>query len=230
MRILALSFDLDDTLWPVDPAIARAEQALDTWLRTNCPAVAEQYPIPAMRALRERIAAEHTHLAHDFIAQRKLALRMALEPHGFGDEHVDAGFAEFHSARNAVEFYDDTLPALERLVARFPMISLSNGTADLDRIGLRHLFAQSISARAEGVAKPATAIFRMACTRLGIAPENVLHVGDDAALDVLGAHAAGLRTVWVNRRGVAWTESVQPDLIVTSLEQLADYLVPRAAA
>lgn len=230
MRILALSFDLDDTLWPVGPVIGRAEQALDAWLRANCPAVAAQYPIPAMRALRERVAVEHAHLAHDFTAQRKLALRIALEPHGFGDDHVDAGFAEFYTARNTVEFYDDTLPALRRLAAHFPMISLSNGTADLDRIGLRHWFAHSISARTEGVAKPAAAIFGVACARLGVAPENVLHVGDDAALDVLGAHAAGLRTAWVNRHGLEWTESVRPDLVVTSLEQLADQLVPRITA
>lgn len=230
MRILALSFDLDDTLWPIDPAIARAEQALDTWLWENCPAAAAQYPIPTMRTLRESIAAEHAHLAHDFIAQRKLALRLVLEPHGLGEDHVDAGFAAFHAARNAVEFYGDALPSLERLAAHFPMISLSNGTADLDHIGLRHFFAKSVSARLEGVAKPAQAIFRIACERLGIAPEHVLHVGDDAALDVVGAHAAGLRTAWVNRRGLIWAEHVQPDIIVTSLEQLADWLVPRAAA
>ena len=38
--IKALSFDLDDTLWPIAPTIARAEQALQTFLLTETPQLA----------------------------------------------------------------------------------------------------------------------------------------------------------------------------------------------
>ena len=34
---LVLSFDLDDTLWPVGPVIAAAESALLSWLRARYP-------------------------------------------------------------------------------------------------------------------------------------------------------------------------------------------------
>ena len=37
----AVSLDLDDTLWPIWPSIERAEQALDAFLRANCPRTAE---------------------------------------------------------------------------------------------------------------------------------------------------------------------------------------------
>ena len=42
----------------------------------------------------------------------------------------------------------------------------------------------------------------------------------DALLDVLGAHAAGMQTVWVNRGDHPWTQAVQPHMTVTDLRAL----------
>jgi putative hydrolase of the HAD superfamily len=231
MRIRALTLDLDDTLWPIEPVMLRAEQRLHAWLHANCPPVASAFPIPVMRALRERIAAENPDLAHDFTSQRLLCLRAALTPHGFDESHVEAAFAEFHAARNEVECYGDAVPALERLAAHFPLVSLSNGNADLARIGLDRFFSFSISSRAFGKAKPAAEIFHAACAGLGLAPEEVLHVGDDPLIDVVGAAEAGLRSAWINRNGSEWDHPTRPDLIVRDLDELARRIVePEAAA
>ena len=70
---LALSLDLDDTLWPVWPLIERAELALDAFLRLHCPRTAQKYPVHRMRRLREVIAGEFPEFAHDFTHQRKLS-------------------------------------------------------------------------------------------------------------------------------------------------------------
>lgn len=230
MNVLAITLDLDDTLWPIAPIVLRAETRLDAWLRAHYPAVADAFPIPVMRALRERISAEHPHLAHDYTAQRRLSLRAAFEPHGHGDDAIDAAFEAYYAARNDVDLYPDVRDALERLAARVPLGSLSNGNADLGRIGLRHLFADCVSARDFGASKPEPAIFRHACTRLGVEPGNVLHVGDDPDLDVVGARNAGLMTAWVNRTGAAWPHEHAPDVVVTDLAQLADWLDLRRAA
>jgi putative hydrolase of the HAD superfamily len=221
LRIRAITIDLDDTLWPIEPVMLRAEQRLDAWLRANCPGAAAAFPIAAMRALRDRVAAEHPHLAHDFTTQRLICLRTALHPHGYGDEHVDAAFAEFYAARNEVECYHDALPALERLARQFPLVSLSNGNADLERIGIARFFAFSISSRSFGKAKPAAEIFHAACAGLGLPPDQVLHVGDDPLTDVAGASSAGLRSAWLNRRGETWRhQSCEPDLSVRDLGEL----------
>ena len=222
LHIRAISLDLDDTLWPIEPVIVRAEQRLDDWMRRHCPVAAEQYPIHAMRALRERISAEHPHLSHDFTAQRMLSLRAALTPHGYGDAHVDAAFAEYYAARNDVECYTDVIPALERLSKRFPLVSISNGNADLERIGLARFFKFSISSRAAGVAKPAAEIFHIACKQLGMSPEDVMHVGDDPQLDVAGARVAGMRSVWINRTQARWPQLPPADISVRNLHELAD--------
>lgn len=230
MQIRAVSLDLDDTLWPIAPIVQRAERRLHDWLLQHCPPVAAAYPIDGMRALRERIAEENPHLAHDYTAQRKLSLTAALQPHGYGGDTIEAAFDAFYAARNEVELYADALPALQRLAARLPLISLSNGNADLGRIGLRHLFADCVSAREFGMAKPAPEIFHEACRRLGLAPGEVLHVGDDPLLDVHGARSAGLPTAWLNREGAAWAQPQRADVEFRDLTELADWLELRLAA
>lgn len=236
MRILAVSFDLDDTLWPVEPAILLAEQHLDDWLRERHPEVAAAWPIQALRELREQIAAQHPDLAHDFTAQRRLTLEHAFSSCGFGDEHIDPAYEVYFAARNRVDFYADALPALQALSARIPLVSISNGNADLERIGLRRHFSHCVSAREFGAAKPSAAIFLDACARLGLPPENVLHVGDDPRLDVAGAQGAGMRTAWLNRNGDAWhaDSALRPDLEVRDLGELAlwidDHLDPQRPA
>ncbi len=225
MRVRALTLDLDDTLWPIEPVMLRAEERLDAWLRTHCPRAAEKYPIAAMRELRDRIASENPHISHDFTEQRKLSLQAALLPHGYEDSHVHDAFTEFYAARNEIECYPDSLVALERLAAIYPLVSITNGNADLERIGIAHFFKFAITARGCGVAKPDKRIFDLACEKLKLSPHEILHVGDDPQLDVVGARDAGLRTAWINRTGATWSHGEAPDLVVHDLAELVERLI-----
>lgn len=223
--IRALTLDLDDTLWPVWPAITRAEEQLHDWLAQHAPRCAERFPVPAMRALRDRVARENPHLAHDFSAQRKLSLAAALRESEEDEAHAEAAFEIFVIGRNQVDLYPDVPAALKRLSARFPIAALTNGNADLSRIGLDDHFRFQLGAREHGAAKPDPGIFHAACERLGLPPREVLHVGDDAEMDVLGARRAGLRTAWLNRTDATWAHPHDlPDLIVRDLTELADWL------
>jgi putative hydrolase of the HAD superfamily len=56
-----------------------------------------------------------------------------------------------------------------------------------------------VSANELGFGKPDPRIYLEACRRAGVAPEAVLHVGDDLHLDVRAARQAGLRAAWVTR-------------------------------
>ena len=226
----AITLDLDDTIWPIGPVIGRAETALGDWLRRHAPRTAERWPLAAMRALRDEVAAEHPQLAHDFTRQRMIALERMLRAAGDDIALAAPAFDAFFAARCEVVHYDDSLPALERLAARAPLAALSNGNADLHRIGLMHVFRFQLGAREHGAAKPAASIFHAACRQLECAPAHVLHVGDDIEMDIVGGARAGLRTCWINRPDAAgtrrdWPRSdVRPDLEFATLTALADWL------
>ena len=226
--IRAITLDLDDTLWPFAPVGARIERVLDEWLRAHSPRTAERFPIEAMRALRERVFAENPQLLHDMSALRRLTLETAFRESNEDPALADPAYAVFFATRNQVECYPDTVAALERISARLPVMALSNGNADLDLIGLAHLFAGQLGSREHGAAKPDPGIFLAACDRLGCAPQEVMHVGDHVEMDVIGAARAGMRTAWVHRddahsRCPQWPHSeFVPDLIVPDLAVLAD--------
>jgi len=229
MDIRAITLDLDDTLWPFAPIGARVEHVLHDWLLANCPRTAERFPVDEMRRLREVINAEHPHLAHDFSTLRKLTLARAMELAGDDPMHVEPAFEAFYAERNRVQCYPDAVDALQRIAARVPIAAVTNGNADLRRIGLHSHFAFQLGAAQHGSSKPDPGIFQAACARLGEAPQHVLHVGDDIDLDVVGAARAGLRTCWIHREDLhpqpTWPyQHVRPDLAFHTLDALADWL------
>ena len=224
MKLTAITLDLDDTLWPIAPVMERADLALQAWLQLNCPEVVQALPIAAMRRLRDRVFAEHPELGHDFTALRMICLREALAPHGYGEREAEQAFEAFYAARNRVELYPEVGDALERLARRAPLVSLSNGNACLDRVGLAHLFRAQITARSFGAAKPDPAIFHAACALAGSKPDETLHVGDHPQQDVLGALGVGLHAAWIDREGLGWTLGRVPPRSFTCLAQFADFV------
>ncbi len=242
-KIRAISFDLDDTLWPVWPTITRAEQALLEWFKAHAPATAEQFPKPeSLRTLRDQVQQNRPDLRHDLGGMRREAIRLALLQTGH-DESRSAAVTEtahqvFYQARQQVDFYDDALDCLTFLSARFPLVSLSNGNADVHAIGCGHFFKANFSAHLAGCAKPDPRFFQMAAASQGLTCEQVLHVGDDAHLDVVGALLAGMSAVWLNREGKDWPASAQavlgaprpapealpPHLMLSNLTQLCELI------
>ncbi|MFW5882530.1 MAG: HAD family hydrolase [Planctomycetota bacterium] len=102
--------------------------------------------------------------------------------------------------------FDDVIPALTALQQRgVPLMVISNWPLGLDQflteLGLRERFRVVVGSAAVGLRKPEPAIFIEACKRLGVPTSQVLHVGDQMLDDVVGASAAGVRGVWLNRHG-----------------------------
>ena len=221
--IRAIAFDLDNTLWDVEPVLERAEQCLAAWLQEHCPRLAlsrEQ-----MRAAREELARREPHNAHDVSYLRVTALAAHAREHGYDERVAAEAFEVFLAARNAVEIFPDVAPALARLRLQFALASLSNGNADLARIGLGYVFTVSLNARQIGAAKPHRRCFERLAQELAVDPAAIAYVGDDPQLDVAAARAAGLRTVWMNRRALAWPRELPPaDLTVRDCAQLAAVL------
>lgn len=221
--IKAISLDLDDTLWPVLPAIERAEKVLDDWLGRYAPMTAALFASPvARREIREHVTRSRPELKYNLSAVRREAIRVALYRAGENPLLAEPAFDIFYNERNRVSLFEDAVLALEFLSSRFPLVALSNGNADLQRIGIAGYFRASISAQQFGVGKPDPRIFHAAAGAAGVEPSQVLHVGDDAALDVLGALDSGMQTVWVNRADHLWVHAEVPHETVTRLSDLCE--------
>jgi len=223
--VRAIAFDLDNTLWDVEPVLARAEERLAAWLAEHAPRLAAQVSREDMRRARDQLARAEPHNAHDVTYLRLTALAAHAREHGYDERIAERAFEVFLSARNEVAVFADVHPALTRLGARYALASLSNGNADLARIGLESVFAVSLNARQIGAAKPDPRCFARLSHSLALAPAAILYVGDDPHLDVDAARSAALPTAWVNRRAREWPSELAPaDLTVTDLTQLAEML------
>jgi putative hydrolase of the HAD superfamily len=89
-------------------------------------------------------------------------------------------------------------------------VAVSNGNADIHRVGLGDYFVGHVGAREVGVAKPHPGIYHQAVARARAQAHEVMHVGDDPVLDVVAARRAGLGAAWLNRHGRAWDEAAAP--------------------
>ena len=227
--IQAVAFDLDNTLWDVEPVIERAESALLEWLQEHCPRIPERLTREDMRAARAQLAVEEPHRAHDFTYVRIAALARHARECGYDESIAERAFEIFFAARNRVVLYPDVLPSLERLRARFRLASLSNGNADLGLIGIAGLFEVSLSARAVGVPKPHPRAFEALARGLGVPKARILFVGDDPDLDVHAPRAVGMKAAWINRRDMPWPERLAPpDIVVRDCAELVASLDPPA--
>lgn len=225
MPIRALCFDLDDTLWDVWPVIRSAEQAMYDFLAQRYPRVVASLTVEAMREAREQTAARYPQMKHDFTFLRKQTLREHADEFGYAQCMVEEAFEVFIRARNCVELYRDVLPALEMLKGRYRLFTASNGNADLRQIGLAHYFERSVAARDVGALKPDPVIFRKVIEETDLSPQEVIYVGDDPLLDVVGSRSAGMHPVWMDRVGEPWPADIPPPLhTVNSVIDLAVWL------
>ena len=224
-NIRTITLDLDDTLWAIHPVIKRAEARLYAWMSDNYPRITELFDPDDLLQVRSQVMAEHKDRLHDLTFLRRTILARLGAAAGYGEHYVDEAFAVFIEARNEVTLFPEARPALEALSEHYSIIAVTNGNADLEKIGIRELFDDVISAARVGAAKPERLIFDMAVKAGGASADRTLHVGDHPLYDVHGARDAGLRAIWVNRNGDEWPgEYHSPDGEVQHVGELRDLL------
>jgi len=216
-----LSFDLDDTLWPVGPVIASAESELLSWLRARHPLTLSGHDLESLRALRAGVAERFPERGHDLTFLRHRALQDLFAAAGLAQSLADEALEVFFAARNRVEFYDDVRPSLLRLRSRYRLFAVSNGNADLQRCGIADLFSGHVTASAAGAAKPDARIYAALLEMAGVEAHQVVHIGDDPLADVVGATQAGLQAVWLNRDARQWPPQFErPARTISTLAEI----------
>jgi putative hydrolase of the HAD superfamily len=229
VAIKLITFDLDNTLWDVEPALLRAERAQQEWLLKNRPGAVEQYDHNALLEFKKSVWKRHPSLQHHVSKFRIQVLYELQSAAGYSESEARTGaeqaFAVFLEQRQRVRLYAEALEVLEALAACYTLGALTNGNADVYKTDAGDYFDFAFLAEEIGASKPHPDMFQAALQRSGVAAREVVHVGDDPEHDIAGASAVGMHTVWINPRGLPWPAGPRPSRQINSLRQL-----PRAIA
>lgn len=227
--IRAVFFDLDDTL--VDDTVS-LEQCAEQAARELAPDRGVS-PVDLADAYVDAAINFWTHLGPGSPkpasgAIRPMMWRSALQRYGVDDESLAARLAHrFDELRvERVEFFPDALPVLNALHGRYRMAIITNGFAEtheqkIARLGLERFFDRVILAGELQMAKPDPAVFIHAMELLDVTPDVSVMVGDRYDRDIEGAHAAGMRAIWIRCRGEDIPPGARPpDAIIPSVGAL----------
>lgn len=145
----------------------------------------------------------------------------------------DDAVAELLDSYDALPAFPDALPALAaiRAAGHRPSVFSNGSPVMIDRLlrnsGLGEHIDTRISVDPVRAFKPAAVTYQHAARSLGVAIGQVTLVSCNP-FDVVGANAAGMRTVWVNRTGATFdTIGTPPHATVTSLADLPAALTAR---
>lgn len=217
--IRLVTFDLDNTLWPIDGVIERAEDRMWGWLHAQAGLVRPNGT--ALAASRAAVLEANPGIEHDISRLRERVVQMLLERAGHSPEAaapLAAGaFAEFLNWRHRVRFFPDALAALDALQPHYTLAALTNGNADYRRLGLERHFAFGLCAADVSASKPHPAMFEQALARANAAPAEAVHVGDHPVNDIQAAQAVGMAAIQVN---LAQMPSAAPTGTVARLRDL----------
>lgn len=219
-----ITFDLDHTIWTPDAALERATHAMHQWLVTSYPQAAH-YSLGDMLRVQRDIAKQQPELSFRVSTIRVETLRQILMqldvPVRDATLAAQQGFQVFYQERSKIDFYPHALTTLAQLNKCYPLIALTNGNADLNLIGIAHLFKIYLNAEIVGAPKPHFGMFNMALQFAKVAAPQAVHVGDSPEMDMLPAMQLGMKTVWANYSAMSWPENLpKPDCTITAIEQL----------
>ncbi len=246
MRPRAILFDLFDTL--VDLYMERLPESNVGGRRVS-------YTYPALHAeIRQ-----HTDVAFDSFARqladvdrglraaqaegreistrvrfRELAQRLGLDVPGLPEALTRVHMGALRQVAHTPPHHDAVMGSLRGAYRLAVCSNFSDARTALDVLEeaklLRHLDAAVISEDV-GWRKPRPEIFRACLDRLGVTPEETLHVGDRLREDVGGAAELGLRTCWLTRRvpepdaALREHSGTAPTLVLADLAELPEALL-----
>ena len=212
----AIFFDLDDTL--CDTNGSRQERA---------------------QLASARLVREQPHLDAAELATRILEIDPV---HGWprgvspllqelGLEESEAGLEArclwlFQDCMELLKTWPGEAELIRQLSADYVLGVITNGAEAIQRskfasLGLEDCFRVFLTSERAGAYKPDAAIFRQALSEAAVDARDTVFVGDALAVDIAGARAAGMRSIWIDHesRGLL-PDDPRPDFTINRFEEL----------
>src|SRR5581483_5136460 len=219
--VQAVFFDFDGTL-------AEDEDGIRIALSAACRAVSERRPElnPGELAITYRQFSDVAWSNYDHYLRHLASLwHHTLASKGIHDPRIesDASDIYWHHRLQHCRLYEDVIPLLQDLAARFPLCLLTNGAPSMQRTKVaatgiaplfRHIFVGGDFSRG----KPDAQIFHTALAAAQCQPSEAIHIGDSLAHDIAGARGVGIHSVWLNRKGFRLRDLIDDDTAAPNFE------------
>ncbi len=200
--------------------------------------IAEKAQFREAYVFAERELARERHIlpAHDFndLLQIKIKIQLQFlsEHYQFPPQLIDekGKMVADICYQRAKETVASTIPVLEQLSEKYPMVLVSNFYGNIETVledfGIRKFFKGIIESAVMGVRKPDPRIFEHGVKALGVMPDETLVIGDSYRKDIVPAESIGCQVLWL--KGQGWTaeedEQLHPN-IIKSLGEVLDIVV-----
>ena len=215
MSIKAISFDLDDTLWPILPVINKAEEITNKWLVKNYPGVEKLLKGKELVDITNKLLEKRRNLANNLSKLRELSLVELGIRSGYNQKESEImaaqSFKIFYFYRNQVTLYEGVERSLNKLKNKYLLGVITNGNANLKEIGIDHYFHFKFNSYEMNTSKPDLEIFQAAIKKTGFMAKEICHVGDHPVNDVRGSLNAGMHAIWFNEKGIDWPFEAKPN-------------------
>ena len=228
MRYKAIFIDIDDTILDYIPCCREAfDAALEALHEPSTDALFELF-----FSISGRLFSEAKHGLHTVAEVMELYPKEFCERAGYPSESVDPFKHAFRAAWGKTHtLVPDAKETLETLHQKgYKLYAASNSFGHLQRSRLQHagvlsFFEDTYISMDIGYDKPDIRFYQEALRRCGLQPQDVLMVGDSMTTDILGAQAAGITSVFFDRRGEGISGLEVSELrIIQSLPELLTFL------
>ena len=208
MTIKVISFDLDDTLWPIMPTILNAEKVTNNWIKENYPGVGSLLGSKDIIQIRDNLLKKNPDLINQLSKLRELSFIELGLLAGYTEEEAkrmaSSSFEIFFSERNNIVLYEGVEECLESLKKQYSLGVITNGNADLKKIGIDHYFDFNFSASDLNASKPDPVMFEAVKEFTGHESQQICHVGDHPINDVKASLDFGMKSIWYNGNKSEW--------------------------
>ena len=193
MKIKAVGFDIDGTLYP----------NLSMYIRSSVSFIGHPLLVYHFSKIRKEIRrTEHTGNFRDTQA-KLLAYSMKISHQKAADLMERHLYQAWEYSFKGVKPFKDVRPgllSLKREGIKLGALSDFPVQKKLDFLGLSDLMEFAFSSEDTGYLKPHSAPFINLISKFGISPDEILYVGNNYKYDILGAKNAGLRTAHLARK------------------------------
>lgn len=150
---------------------------------------------------------------------------LTLCDYGISDDLLSSNMAADYVTMSPTKtnLFPHVIDILEYLSPKYKLHIITNGFEEVQYkkirySGLMKYFNEVITSEDAGAMKPDLHIFNYAFQRTGALPEESLMIGDDEAVDIAGAHGAGIDQILVDYGGIAVDS--RATYYIQSLEEL----------